>query len=451
MSDKSFFKSAVFKIFFVYGILSLINLSFIISIISENQVELISNNTVLAAEKKLYSLVNSIRKFNKEAGTGSMFKPSDGNRALSDLAETITPHYAEYAFLSERGEIIAQSSSNFTLPSSYREDVQRAMTAMTFSGGEYYMRVDETDNLIHFYVPLNDILSEDSIIYIRQNIERIADSMRGLYKQSIYVIIVVLLFHALFAGILYRYIIVPVKKLSMAARAISEGNLSLRVDLTERDDEFGSLSRGFNLMADSYESNMRNLSDEIEAAKKKVSEQVQLSVIDELTSLPSYEYMLQRLREELQTARSKSVGAGVLLLDIESYAAMNQMYGVQTGKIILLETSRRIVSLCPSGSIVGKCGPSGFFIILKGSREEIEKTAENIRAESGNRAIVTPDGKMPVTLSGGCVSFELNAGSSVLSAEEIVHRAVSALKESTKAGGGRLTAVPVIMLQDSSL
>ena len=62
MPDKSFFKSAGFKIFFVYGMLSLINLSFIISIISENQVELISNNTVLAAEKKLYSLVNSHQK-----------------------------------------------------------------------------------------------------------------------------------------------------------------------------------------------------------------------------------------------------------------------------------------------------------------------------------------------------------------------------------------------------
>lgn len=56
------FRSIGYKIFFPYVLLSLVNVSFIITIIYENQIDLISRNTGLETEKQ----VASIQKYDRE-------------------------------------------------------------------------------------------------------------------------------------------------------------------------------------------------------------------------------------------------------------------------------------------------------------------------------------------------------------------------------------------------
>lgn len=56
------FRSIGYKIFLLYVLLSLVNVSFIITIIYENQIDLISRNTGLETEKQ----VAAIQKYDRE-------------------------------------------------------------------------------------------------------------------------------------------------------------------------------------------------------------------------------------------------------------------------------------------------------------------------------------------------------------------------------------------------
>ncbi len=68
-----FSRSIGFKILIFYIVLALINISFIISIIFENQIELISKNSKLESEQQISNLIGSLKQFSTEMKKGTLF------------------------------------------------------------------------------------------------------------------------------------------------------------------------------------------------------------------------------------------------------------------------------------------------------------------------------------------------------------------------------------------
>ncbi len=397
-------QSISFKIFFFYTLLSVVTISFVISIIFENQVDLIAKNIQLESENQLSKLINSMKKFTYESQQGRLFDIRTNKEALNQIIKFIGPHFEDYLIFTEKGAVTHTSRAGLEIPKSLIEDGLRSITAKTFSGLEYYLRIDEEKKMMYCYISLNEFRLGNSILLLQKNIGTLNRSLKSMYSQAIYVLILVLLFHIIFALILFLYIIHPLNLLNTGVRKFSEGDFSARISV-KRKDEFNALAEAFNKMSESIEGKMKSLSGQIETVKESKEKIENLSIRDELTGLYNRTYIIERANEELKRARFKNDNAAFLLVDLDRFNEINKIYGHQTGNIILMETAKTIVLSCTDAEIVGRFGGEEFAVLsFSGSLKYIQDIAEGIRSAIENKIIITPDGKFSTTVSVG-ISF----------------------------------------------
>ena len=230
---KFFTRSIGFRIVFFYILLVLINVSFVITVIFENQVDLIAVNAKLESEKQFYNLIDSIKKFSSEMGKGSLFTGKKDQKISEHFIEVISTYASAYYVINEKDKILYQSKTQFKPPDTLDEDVLRAITTKNFSGKEYYLRIDDKNKIVYCYIPLDDFQPGNTILLVVKDISSLDLSLQYLYKQALFVIIITLFFHAVFVLLLFRYIIRPVKLLDLSAKKISEGDFKARVLLLE--------------------------------------------------------------------------------------------------------------------------------------------------------------------------------------------------------------------------
>lgn len=428
-----------FKIITYYVILSLINLSFIISIIFENQVDLISKNTILESEKQLSQLIGSMKKFSIEMKKGNLFKITSEEETFTQLMNIINIHYRDFLVFSDKNTVIFKSSPEMNLPETFREDGMRSMTAMTFSGKNYYLRIDENHKIINFYIPLNEFQFGNSILLIKKNISSLNESLINLYKQALYVILVVFFFHVLFVVILYRSFIHPIKILDEAAKKFGDGSLDTRISFPGRNDEMKSLAETFNNMAASLYDNISSLSSQIVKSKKIKAETEKISVRDELTGLLNSYYLSERLDEELKIAKLKHRDISLILINPDNFSRIDEIYGKQTGDIIILETAKSITANCSNSEIIARTANEEFAILSpEPSIENIKELAEKIRSSIGEKEIITPDGKFSITVCIGVSYVKADNNNFIENKNDIVESARSALLKAKETGENRV-------------
>jgi diguanylate cyclase (GGDEF)-like protein len=398
---KKISQSIGFKILFFYILLSLVNISFVISIIFENQVDLISKNIKLESEMQLAKLISSMKKFTYESQKGKLFDTKTDKETLNQITKFIGPHFDDYLIFTEKGVITHKSDSVMAPPKTFIEDGLSSITAKTFSGNDYYLRIDEEKKMIYCYISLNEFHLGNSILLLRKDISSLNRSLTNLYHQAIYVIIVVLLFHLIFAVILFRYIIHPINLLNNGAKKLSEGNLSARI-IINRKDEFNTLAETFNRMAGTIDEKVKTLTGQMDTVKESKERMENLAIKDELTGLFNRNYILERTYEELKRAGIKNRNTGLLIIDLDRFHEVNKIYGHQTGNIILMETAKTITRNCMETDIIGRFGGEEFAVLSpECSIKYIQDLAEQIRAAIEKNVIVTPDGKFSVTVSIG--------------------------------------------------
>jgi diguanylate cyclase (GGDEF)-like protein len=394
-------QSIGFKILLVYTLLSLVNISFVISIIFENQVDLISKNIKLESERQLAKLISSMKKFTHETQKGRLFDARNYKETLDQVIKFIGPHFDEYLIFTDKGVITYKSSDKIKPPKTINEDGLRSVTAKTFSGNEYYLRINEEKRMLYCYIPLNEFNLGNSILLLQKDIGRLNESLKSLYYQAIYVIIVVLIFHVIFAIILLRYIIYPINLLNNGAKKLSEGELGTRISI-ERQDEFRTLAEMFNKMAGSIDDKMKAISNQMETAKESKEKIENLAIKDELTGLFNRNYILERTNEELKRARIEKRNTAFFIVDLDNFHEVNKIYGHQTGNIILLETAKIITRSCRDTDIIGRFGGEEFAVLSpESSKKHILQIAEQIRSAIEKNVIITPDGEFSVTVSIG--------------------------------------------------
>jgi diguanylate cyclase (GGDEF)-like protein len=434
-------QSIGFKILFLYTLLSLINISFVVSIIFENQVDLISKNIKLETETQLVKIISSMKKFTLETQKGKLFDVKNYKEALNQIIKFIGPHFEGYLIFTEKGVITHKSGDRMTPPKTFNEDGLRSLTAKTFSGNEYYLRIDEEKKMIYCYIPLNEFNLGNYILLLQKDIGSLNETLKILYRQAIYVIIVVLLFHIIFAIILFRYIIHPINLLNNGAKSLSDGNLDTRIAL-DRNDEFHTLAETFNKMAGSIDNKVKTLSKEMETVKEKKEEMNNLAIKDELTGLFNRGYLLERTYEEIKRARIKNRNAAFLIVDLDRFNELNKIYGHQTGNIILIETAKTIARNCTDSEIIGRFGGEEFAVLSpESSITQIQNIAEKIRSAMESNVIITPDGEFSITVSIGIsyiAAASLNAGENY---HDLPGSAEQALLQAKEKGRNRVETI----------
>jgi two-component system, cell cycle response regulator len=148
---------------------------------------------------------------------------------------------------------------------------------------------------------------------------------------------------------------------------------------------------------------------------------------DQLTGILNRAEIMETLRRELRRAEESSAALGVLMLDIDHFKKINDSYGHATGDSVLKEVTRRISKSVRGYDSVGRYGGEEFVVVMPGcSREQIDHSAERVRAAVDDGPIIAGDTRIPVTVSiGAAVVMERSTSDSEIlaAADRALYRA----------------------------
>ncbi|WP_198670665.1 diguanylate cyclase [Oceanicella sp. SM1341] len=168
---------------------------------------------------------------------------------------------------------------------------------------------------------------------------------------------------------------------------------------------------------------------------------LRLSMVDPLTGLFNRRYALHHLDSILTRARETGRGFATMMLDLDSFKAVNDRYGHAAGDAVLRQFAERLRQTVRGEDLVARLGGEEFFVAMPDVDARIAaQVAERMRVAVESTPFLVeglPEG-LPVTVSiGVCV------GSSPAPAgvEELMRRADAALYASKHGGRNMVTVV----------
>jgi two-component system, cell cycle response regulator len=154
----------------------------------------------------------------------------------------------------------------------------------------------------------------------------------------------------------------------------------------------------------------------------------QLSITDGLTGLWNRRYLELSLRKEIERANRFNRPLSVLLVDIDRFKRVNDRYGHQRGDEVLVEVTRRLVSVIRSQiDFVARYGGEEFVVVLPETPCDGGKiVAEKLRSAIRDEPFDGHGPELRVTVSVGVSAFPLDgtsAGDLLRAADEAMYRA----------------------------
>ncbi len=157
---------------------------------------------------------------------------------------------------------------------------------------------------------------------------------------------------------------------------------------------------------------------------------------DPLTGLWNHGTILAILRKEVARAARTQSPFAVAMIDVDRFKIINDTYGHPAGDAILRETSRRLRSAMRTYDSLGRYGGDEFLAVVPGCDPDgATRFAESFRARIDRKAVDTPEGIVPVTLSLGLVALDNLHG---VKADTLVRIADTALYRAKIAGRNRV-------------
>ena len=162
-----------------------------------------------------------------------------------------------------------------------------------------------------------------------------------------------------------------------------------------------------------------------------------LAARDPLTALYNRRALEMRAPRLLEEVSAKCPGA-LLLIDIDNFKLVNDLYGHTAGDRLLVALSEMIRSILPEGSLAARLGGDEFIILLRdASSEQVAALGNALRHRFQETAALTFDTPAAVTLSIGASLFDQPPAS--LAA--LIEQGDAALYESKRGGRDRIRLV----------
>ena len=133
-----------------------------------------------------------------------------------------------------------------------------------------------------------------------------------------------------------------------------------------------------------------------------------VSTTDELTGLFNRKYLHQRLEAELSRSKRYNISLSCLLLDIDYFKVINDMYGYDCGDVLLKDLAEIMTQHVRKEDVLTRYGDEEFIILLPNTDEEHAYLfAERLRRDIAKFEFF-PEGEEephPITVSGGVSSY----------------------------------------------
>ena len=157
--------------------------------------------------------------------------------------------------------------------------------------------------------------------------------------------------------------------------------------------------------------------------------------------------MLDAIAAELARSDRTGVPPSVLLLDLDHFQRINDVYGRAVGDRVLAEVARRLQGRLRRYDVLGRWGGEEFIVLAPGvpDDETLRRLADQIRRLVGTLPVAVDGGAlMPVTVSIGAV----RAGDALRSVEGLIDCADRALAAAKRRGRDRVQLFGDLTVED---
>ncbi|MRS02957.1 GGDEF domain-containing protein [bacterium] len=166
-----------------------------------------------------------------------------------------------------------------------------------------------------------------------------------------------------------------------------------------------------------------------------------LAITDELTNVLNRRGFDEVANREFGAAKRYSRPLSLIMLDIDRFKAINDVYGHPIGDEILIEIAARARTKIRETDYISRYGGEEFLILLTEQKPENAKTvAERIRKSVAEQPFNTSVGKITVTISVGVTG----ANSQISSISMMIKTVDKALYKSKENGRNRVTMIDKI-------
>jgi diguanylate cyclase (GGDEF)-like protein/PAS domain S-box-containing protein/putative nucleotidyltransferase with HDIG domain len=148
--------------------------------------------------------------------------------------------------------------------------------------------------------------------------------------------------------------------------------------------------------------------DDVTDRVRATQELERLSQTDALTGLANRRRMHEQIAAAVDAAHQSAdaTSPGVILLDVDRFKEVNDVYGHQAGDAVLAETAQRIAAALAPGEEAGRWGGEEFIVLVQDApdAETLSRTADRIR----NQISATP-----ISAAGAPLTIRASAGAAV--------------------------------------
>jgi serine phosphatase RsbU (regulator of sigma subunit) len=260
IGKEGFMQKITIKFSLIYLVLSVINISFFITMIFENQMDLIAENSQYQAGNMTSQIHTPIKTIAENALLNSE-QYADEKSVITALQDFLGNILDNYLIFTDTGKVLGHKA-NESVSQVEGEQLRRAnaaAAAKSLEGKEFGTYLQS--KTISFYFPFYTPQTQNIIISYTLDLSTINNHMDRLYRQAVVILIVLILVHLLVGLILGHIIVKPLMHFKKVADDISTGNFAARVDI-KTNDEFALVGKTFNKMASSVESFITGLKEE---------------------------------------------------------------------------------------------------------------------------------------------------------------------------------------------
>ena len=148
------------------------------------------------------------------------------------------------------------------------------------------------------------------------------------------------------------------------------------------------------------------LEDKLLESNRKLRE---LASRDNLTGLWNRANAFVFLEEDLARGKRESRPVSAIMIDIDNFKRINDVFGHLAGDVALIEIAKRLERGVRSYDKVGRYGGDEMLVVLPGSGlAEATAIGERLRKSISSKKVGTPGGDITVTATFGCASSELS-------------------------------------------
>jgi len=161
-----------------------------------------------------------------------------------------------------------------------------------------------------------------------------------------------------------------------------------------------------------------------------------MAITDGMTKLYLHKYFKKRLQETFKSFERYGSNASLVMLDLDHFKKINDLYGHQTGDEVLIKVSNIILNESRSPDIPSRYGGEEFAVILPNVNIDGAKLmAERLRKNVEDIVIEYEDQIIKVTISIGIASI---ADNKPKSSNDLIRMADAALYYSKKNGRNQI-------------